>query len=229
MSRPPRVAEGGLIYHALNRGSARLALFDGDGDYAAFERVLTEAVARHEMRRLAYCVMPNHFHLMVWPRADGDLPRFMRWLTMTHAQRWHAFRHSAGTGHLYQGRYKSFPIQDEGHFYTACRYVERNALRAGLVERAEDWSWGSLHRRVAPSRVQAGLVLSPWPLELPGDWASRVNTPLTPIEEDALRRSARRGQPFGEAGWQQSTASRLGLASTLRAQGRPRKKSQNGS
>src|SRR5256885_2321789 len=102
MARTPRAAEGGLIYHALNRANARLTIFEDDGDYEAFERVLAEAVPRHAMRLLAYCVMPNHFHLVLWPRGDGDLSRFMRWLTLTHTQRWHAHRGSAGAGHLYQ-------------------------------------------------------------------------------------------------------------------------------
>src|SRR4249920_3737271 len=128
MARPLRAAEGGLIYHTLNRANARLAILATDNDYAAFERVLTEAVARHDMRLLAYCLMPNHVHLLLWPRDDGDLSRFMRWLTMTHTQRWHAHRHSAGAGHVYQGRFKSFPVQGDGHLVTACRYVERNAL-----------------------------------------------------------------------------------------------------
>jgi REP-associated tyrosine transposase len=128
MSRPLRAAEGGLVYHALNRANARLAIFADAGDFGAFERVLAEAVVRYDMRLLAYCVMPNHFHLVLWPRADGELSGFMRWLTMTHAQRWHAHRHSAGSGHLYQGRFKSFPVQSDGHFLTLCRYVERNAL-----------------------------------------------------------------------------------------------------
>src|SRR4051812_38924656 len=99
MARPPRAAEGGLIYHALNRANARLDIFADDDDYDAFARVLTEAVARHRMRLLAYCLMPNHFHLLLWPLQDGDLSRFMRWLTLTHTQRWHAHRHSAGSGH----------------------------------------------------------------------------------------------------------------------------------
>uniref|UniRef100_UPI00196B28C2 transposase n=1 Tax=Aquisphaera insulae TaxID=2712864 RepID=UPI00196B28C2 len=94
-----------------------------------------QALARYQMRLLAYCLMPNHFHLLVWPREAGDLSDFMRWLTMTHTQRWHAYHRTVGTGHLYQGRYKSFPVQSVEHFLTVCHYVERNALRAGLVER----------------------------------------------------------------------------------------------
>ena len=172
MSRPLRASEGGLVYHALNRSNARLLIFE---DYAAFERTLGEAVTRHDMRLLAYCLMPNHFHLVVWPRLDGELTRFMRWLTMTHTQRWHARRHSAGSGHLYQGRFKSFPVQDDGHLLTVCRYVERNALRAGLVERAQLWRWGSLWRRTA-RKPPEGPALSPWPTERPSDWTKRVNS-----------------------------------------------------
>lgn len=228
MARPPRAAEGGLIYHALNRANARLAIFTDEADYDAFAHVLADAVNRHRTRLLAYCVMPNHFHLVLWPHADGELSHFMRWLTMTHTQRWHAHRHSAGSGHLYQGRFKSFPIQDDDHFLTICRYVERNALRAGLVPRAEDWRWGSLARRVAPA-PSVGPPLSPWPIAPPTDWIARVNAPLSPAEEQALRRAIGRGQPFGAPAWQVDTAARLGLDSTLRPRGRPRKTRIDGS
>lgn len=222
MSRPPRAAEGGLVYHAGNRAVARSAIFEGAGDYEAFLRVLAEAVARQRMRLLAYCVMPDHFHLIVWPREDGDLPAFMRWLTMTHTQRWHASRHSAGSGHVYQGRYKSFPVQDDGHFLALCRYVERDALRAGLADRAEDWPWGSLRRPgAAPGAPRPEM--SPWPIARPRRWVARVNAALTPAEEEAIARSMRRGQPLGDPEWQGSTADRLGLRSTLRPRGRPRR------
>jgi putative transposase len=223
MSRPPRNAEGGLVYHALNRANAGLVMFDDDDDYGPFERVLDEAVTRYEMRLLAYCVLPSHFHLVVCPHADGDLSRFMRWLTMTHTQRWHAKRRSAGSGHLYQGRFKSFPVQDDAHFVTVCRYVEANALRAGLVERAEDWRWGSLWRRSVAQRGSPGPRLSPWPVARPRGWVGRVNGPMSAAEEEAMQRSIRRSQPFGGSDWQARTAERLGLTSTLRPLGRPRK------
>src|SRR6266850_1096513 len=96
------------------------------------------------MRVLAYCVMPNHWHLVLWPRADGDFSHYVGWLTLTHTQRWHAYQHTVGTGHLYQGRFKSFPVQTDEHVLTVCRYVERNPVRAGLVPQAEHWRWGSL-------------------------------------------------------------------------------------
>ena len=146
MGRALRAAVGGYVYHVLNRANARLRIFDSERDYHAFEAILAEAVQRAETRLLTYCLMPNHWHLMVWPRKDGELSRFMGWLTLTHTQRWHAHRKSVGSGHLYQGRFKSFPIEQDEHFYTVARYVERNALRANLVPRAEEWRWGSLHR-----------------------------------------------------------------------------------
>jgi putative transposase len=228
MGRPHRAAEGGLVYHALNRANARLTIFKEGGDYDAFLRVLAEAVARDGMRLLAYCVMPNHFHLMLWPHADGDLSRFMRWLTLTHTQRWHAHRHNAGSGHLYQGRFKSFPVQSDEHFLVACRYVERNALRAGLVDRAESWRWGSLAHHPAVFPAALGPPLSLWPIDRPADWLDRVNAPLTPGEEQAMQRSIRRGQPFGAREWQEGTASRLGLMSTFAPRGRPKER-KNGS
>lgn len=223
MSRPLRAAEGGLIYHALNRAVARSTIFADEADYEAFLRVLAEAAARHAMRLLAYCILPNHFHLVLWPRGDGDLSRFMRWLTMTHTQRWHAHHRSAGTGHLYQGRFKSFPVQGDDHFFTLCRYVERNALRAGLVSRAEDWRWGSLSR-TDPTATPTQPALDDWPIERPADWVERVNAPLSPSEEEAMRRAIQRGQPWGDPSWQASTATRLGLRSTLQPLGRPKKR-----
>jgi putative transposase len=229
MPRPLRAAEGGLVYHCLNRANARLAIFTKDGDFEAFERVLAEAIARYGMRLLAYCILRNHFHLVLWPKGDGDLSGFMRWLTLTHTQRWHAQRHSAGTGHLYQGRFKSFPVQSDAHLSTVCRYVERNALRAGLVERAEQWRWGSLWwTSRKPTRSSSAVPLSPWPIRRPRDWVERVNTALSRAEEDALLRCIQRSQPYGAPEWQTATASRLGLESTLRPRGRPKKEQTAG-
>jgi putative transposase len=228
MPRPKRAAEGGLIYHVLNRANARLTIFETDDDYAAFERVLAEAVARIDPRLLAYCLMPNHFHLLLWPRRDGDLSQFMRWLTLTHTQRWHANHGTAGTGHLYQGRFKSFPVQSDTHFLTVCRYVERNSLRAKLVKRADDWRWSSLWSRRAKDDADRP-VLTPWPIDRPRDWTSRVNRPLSPKEDEAVQRSIQRGQPFGSESWQTAVAARLGLESVFRPRGRPRLNRLNGS
>jgi putative transposase len=166
--------------------------------------------------------MPNHWHLLLWPREDGLLSRFMNWLTLTHTQRWHAHRQNAGSGHLYQGRFKSFVVAEDDHFLTVCRYVERNALRAGLVSRAEQWRWGSLWRRQSGSAEQVRLLGS-WPVPSPAAWVKEVNRPQTEAELEAVRQSVRRGRPFGSEAWVAKTASRLGLETTLRPRGRPRK------
>ena len=227
MGRPKRAALGGVVYHVLNRANAKMTIFEKDADYEAFLRIMQEAVERVDMRVLAYCLMPNHWHLILWPREDGDLSKFTGWLTLTHTQRWHAHRHSTGSGHVYQGRFKSFPVQEDEHFLNVCRYVERNALRARLVRRAENWRWGSLHRWKSGTAEEKRL-LSPWPLQRRGGWLDYVNTPQSEAELAALRRSLKRGCPYGEASWSKKTVGRLGLESTLRPQGRPRNR-ENGS
>ncbi|MFV1968683.1 MAG: transposase [Pirellulaceae bacterium] len=223
MGRAPRDARGGIVYHVLNRANARMTIFEDVGDYDAFENVLQEGVERVAMRFLAYCVLPNHWHLVVWPRKDKDLSRFTGWLTLTHTQRWHAHRHSAGTGHVYQGRFKSFPVQSDEHFLTVCRYVERNALRANLVERAEAWRWGSLWRWKQGSSQQKQL-LSAWPIVRRPDWRRHVNKALTAGELKAIRRCVSRGNPYGDGEWSRKMIKKLGLESTIRPRGRPRKK-----
>ena len=222
MGRPKRAAIGGLIYHVLNRANARMTIFDKDDDYVAFEQVLTEAVERTEVRLLSYCVMPNHWHLVVWPEADGQLSEFIGWLTLTHTQRWHAHRHSAGSGHVYQGRFKSFPVQDDEHFYTVCRYVERNALKAGLVRSAEAWRWSSLYRWLYGSATEKQL-LSTWPLSRQRRWVDHVNEPLTDDEYTALQLSLQRGRPYGDDSWCGLQVQQLGLERTIRPRGRPKK------
>jgi len=210
----------------LNRAVRRACIFDDDGDFAAFQRVLAEAHERTAMRIVSYCLMPNHWHLVLWPRADGDLSEFMRWLTVTHTQRWHAHRHTSGTGPVYQGRFKSFPIQRDSHFLTVCRYVERNALRANLVARAEDWPWGSLHRRTRYHAEDTDWLLPTraWPVQPPRNWKAQVNRGDDPETVEAIRHAVRRGAPYGTPTWRTRTAARLGLESTLRPQGRPRKR-----
>jgi REP-associated tyrosine transposase len=221
MPRRLRFASGGYVYHVLNRAVGRVTLFRKEGDYAAFEKTLRQAPDFQPMRLLAYCLMPNHWHLVLWPRGDGDLSEYVRWLTVTHTQRYHAHYRSAGAGPLYQGRFKSFPIQEGGHLRTVCRYVERNALRAELVRAAQTWRWSSLWQRVQGHTSW----LSDWPEGRPGlaTWLTYVNGVETEAELTALRRSVVRGAPYGEQPWTQRTATKLGLESTLRPRGRPMK------
>jgi putative transposase len=220
MGRPLRMAPGEFVYHVLNRSNGRVPLFNDDGDYAAFERVLAEACERVSMRILAYCVMPNHWHLVLWPRQDGDISRLMGWLTLTHTQRWHAHHHTSGHGHLYQGRFKSFVVEQNEYLLTVCRYVERNALRAGLVARAEHWRWGSAWQRSGGASV---VPLSEMPTERPSDWLQWVNTPQTDAELSAIRQSVTKGQLFGNSWWIDQMVKLWSLGSTVRFRGRPKK------
>jgi putative transposase len=224
MPRHPRRPAAGVVYHVLNRGNLRAALFTRPADYAAFEHILAEALKRFPgVDLFAYCLMPNHWHLLLRARRRGpDVSDFLRWLTVTHTQRWRARTHTAGEGHLYQGRFKSFPVQDDAHFLTACRYVERNPLRAGLADRAQDWPHSSLSRRT-PGTTDDHPALADWPVARPAGWPATVNRPMRPADEAALRESIRRGRPFGTEPWQRQTARRLGLDHTFRPRGRPRK------
>lgn len=220
MPRRLRVAPANYVYHVLNRAVGRNTLFDEEGDYRAFLDVLQQAQERSTMRLLAYVVMPNHWHLLLWPREDGALSDYVRWLSVTHTRRWHAAHRSVGTGPLYQGRFKSFPIEEDDHLWTVWRYIERNPLRAGLTERAELWPWSSLaarRQRTPPEWLTEG------PVPLPAGWVQTVNRPQTEAEEAALRRSVQRGTPFGRPTWQEQTAGALGLQSSLRPRGRPRR------
>ena len=114
------------MFHVLNRAVGRATLFRKDADYTAFEEVLQQGLDWQPMRVLSYSLMPNHWHLILWPRRDGELSEYLRWVTVTHTQRSHAHHHTSGTGPLYQGRFKSFPVESDEHLLTVCRYAERN-------------------------------------------------------------------------------------------------------
>jgi putative transposase len=207
----------------LNRAVARLTLFEKPEDYEAFERVLGEAFQREPLPNFAYCVMPNHWHFVVRPATGTQVSDFFRWLTHTHTMRWHAHYHTQGTGHLYQGRFKTFPIEEDDHLLRVLRYVERNAARASLCRLAEDWKYGSAWRMVHGDRDSRQL-LAKWPIPRPRKWRSLVNEPQTESELIALRRSVNRGTPFGSEQWVTQSAARLHLKHTLRRRGRPAKK-----
>ena len=226
-----------MVYHVLNRANARTQIFDSPADYELFEQVLEQGHERVAMRPVAYCLMPNHWHLVLWPQGDGDLSEFMRWLTVTHTQRWHASHGTAGAGHVYQGRYKSFPVQRtrpsaearrqgmlEGGdaVLSVLRYVERNPLRAKLARRAEAWAYSSLHVR-AGGTLGGDIPLTDPPGGLPAGWANWVNQPQTQKEIDAICRSMERGCPFGRDDWVRRVVGQWGLESTIRPRGRPRK------
>lgn len=208
MPRRPRVGTAGLIFHVVNRGAKKSRLFECDDDYIAFENLVAAALAKNNVAVFAYCLMPNHWHLLTSPRADGELSRFMHWLTTTHARRWQINRGSSGEGAVYQGRFKAIPIADDRHFLWVCRYVERNPLRAKLVERAEEWRWSSLWRRHNSCEPSC---LSAWPTGEPSDWLTHVNTPQTEAELAAFRRAMLAGEPFGRQDWRDAIMKLQGM------------------
>jgi len=167
--------------------------------------------------------MPNHWHFVLRPLKDGQMGKLLRWVTATHSLRYHGRCLTRGERHFYQSRFKSFPVQDDSHFYVLCRYVERNPLRANLVTRAEQWQYGSLYRW-NQSTEPLPRVLSPWPIPRLANWNQRVNDPLSEKELLAIRTCVNRGRPYGDEQWTEAFAEKHGIWFTLRPVGRPRKK-----
>ena len=209
---------GGYCYHALNRGNGRARVFHDADDYHSFVRLLQKACARVPMRLVGYCLMPNHFHLVLWPLGDNDLGHWMQWLLTAQV---HGYRKRyRGSGHVWQGRFKAFPIEQDEHLRIVLRYVERNPLRAGLVARAEEWVWSSLREWLQPPLLP---WLDPGPVARHAEWLDYVAMPHTESELAALRRSVERGSPYGSMAWMERTAVEFGLESTLNPPGRPYK------
>ncbi len=221
MARIERIDVADQVYHVLNRANARVQIFDTKEDYKQFENILEEAVERFGMRLLGYCVMPNHWHLVLYPKNDGDLKLFMSWLTNTHTRRWHVAKETVGQGHLYQGRYKSFLCATDSHFYTLIRYVERNAKTANLVKKAQNWQWSSVWRREYGTSEQK-KPLSDWPISKPKDYLLYLNQALTQKEEELLELSVSKNIPFGKDNWVQSVVKKFKIEQVLRGVGRPK-------
>lgn len=219
MARLPRASQGGIIYHVLNRGNARQRLFFSDLDYILFLSLLALAQQRIPMRIISYCLMPNHWHLLVWPYLDGEISKFMHWLCVTHTQRWHLLNQTIGYGHIYQGRFKSFPVEQNFHLMTVARYIERNALRAKLVTKAQDWKWGSLHQSMSDEVNFNVPKLEPFPIERFNDWAGYVNCEEPSAELAKLRLSNERGRPYGSEVWTKEISLMLGITQSLRNKG----------
>jgi putative transposase len=220
MARPTRQIEADGYYHVLNRGNGKMTLFHKPGDYEAFVRILSEGVNRYRVEILAWCLMSNHWHLLLRPREDEVLSDLMRWIGVTHVRRHHEHHRTRGGGHVYQGRFKSFPIQNDLHFLTVARYVEGNPLRAGLVKRAEQWEWSSLGRNESK---RPAVPIGRWPVERPENWREVVNELLSASDLGQLRTSVERGRPFGSERWITLAVKRLNLLNSIRGVGRPRK------
>ena len=222
MPRLKRIAKGDVVYHVLNRANGRLRIFKKRRDFEAFEEILGEGAERVGMRVCGYCIMSNHWHLVLWPRKDGDLSEFMKWVTVTHSHRWHTSHGTVGIGHVYQGRFKSFPVQSNAYYLTLMQYVESNPVRAGLVDRSGDWAWSSLAVRKGEGKA---IALSDGPVELPRQWAKLVDKAARMGKDgrELIELCVRRSRPLGNEDWSRMIAVRLGLEATLRPRGRPKK------
>ncbi len=222
MPRSLRKSLGGYVYHALNRANGRLRIFKKNGDFEAFERILGEGQERTGMRICGYCIMGNHWHLLLWPREDGDLSDFMGWMTMTHSQRYHAAHGTAGMGHVYQGRFKSFPIQGGKYYLEVLRYIEANPLRAKLVKDAIEWPWSSYAYHIGKLAEDKPFTICKGPRILPANWAGLVHKKFPQKNMDSLQNAIKRGCPMGNPKWTRETAGIFELESTLKPRGRPK-------
>jgi putative transposase len=209
---------GGVIYHVLNRGNGRMKIFREPGDYAAFIDLAIDARQKAGVDVLGFCLMPNHWHLVLRPDGDGDLAAYMSWLTNTHVKRYRS-HYKQTSGHLYQGRYKSFAVEDDDCFLTLLRYVEANPLRAKLVAKAQAWKWSSL----GCDKKIAGKLLASWPVDRPRNWTWLVNQPLSQPQQQQIKTSLERGRPLGSEKWTRKMAEMLGVSYTLNPRGRPKK------
>lgn len=216
----PRIARGlvgGAIYHILNRGNGRQEVFHKEYDYKAFIDLMAKSKKLCPIKIFAYCLMPNHFHMVLMPSKAEDLSRYMHWLMSSHVRRYH--RHYGSSGHIWQGRYKSFIIQEDEHLLMVLKYVEANPIRAGLVKSSKEWLWSSHKDRLNGTYS----LLNKSPLSLPDNWVEYVNGPFLEKDLKNIRKSVNRQSPYGLLPWQIEISRNLGLESTLRPPGRPRK------
>ena len=222
MPRIVRVSVGDTVYHVINRSNGRSCIFENDGQYKHFESLILEAKELTDMRILAYCIMPNHFHFVIYPRNDGDMGEFMRWLTTTHVRQRRTSTGSVGFGHLYQGTYKSFPVEKDKYLVDLIRYVEQNPLRAKMVRRAENWKWSSLYVRLHGSTNQK-KILDKLITELPSNYLKSVNEIYGEEKLSTLRNSVNKCTPYGSEKWVGRMVEKFNLIGTTRNPGRPKK------
>lgn len=222
MPRTARAAVGGVVYHLLNRGNGRMEIFREPEDRQAFIELMIDAKRRADVEIFGFCLMPNHWHLVLRPQRDRDLAAYLSWLSNTHVKRYRA-RYRRSGGHLYQGRYKSFPVQEDSYFLTLLRYVEANPVRAKLATRAQDWLWSSLGCTAQISKP----LLDDWPIDRPGRWTALVNEPIGQSEQDRVKSSLERSRPLGGESWTRRMVDRLGLQSTMNPRGRPKQRPEN--
>jgi putative transposase len=222
MPRHSRVDIGGEVYHIVNRANGREFIFQNEDDYLSVIYTIEETLKNYPLDIFSFCIMSNHWHFAVRSHEDGDVGKFFGSMTQKVTQRWHAYHRTTGSGHLFQGRFRSFLVQTDAYFIQLMKYVETNPLRANMVEKAEDWKWGSLYQRINRQDLASG-ILAKWPVEYTGDYLADINKPLSESFLRQVRHSSTCGTPLGDESWMQQIVKKFGLEYTTRQRGRPLK------
>lgn len=217
MPRRCRGSLPGVVFHVMNRAVRRTILFETDDDYRAFIDLICESLKKFKVGILVYELMPNHWHFVVICESIAVLSEWAHWFEGTHATRWNGAHGLRGSGAVYQGRFKSVPVQTNKSLFRVCRYVERNALRKGLVAVAEAWAWSSLYAHCNNCET---IPLERWPIPRPENWVEIVNTPDNEAELEGLRRMLRKDIPIGSKSWRKAVAPFVGVS--RRKPGRPK-------
>jgi putative transposase len=227
MGRLPRLTADDLVYHALNRGNNRTDIFADDDDHQAFLVAMANTQKRYAFRLLGYCLMTNHFHLLLRPGPGQSISRILQSLTIAHTWRYHRRHHTVG--HVWQGRFKSPVVQGDEHLLTVLRYIEANPLRAGMVSDLSEYRWSSYqsHGLGRPDHLLSPMpeldALGRSPSERRARWRRKVQAAQGQDEIDRIRASLRTGKPLGRPEFVEATAQRLGINLNARPRGRPRK------
>ncbi|MDR3643288.1 MAG: transposase [Candidatus Doudnabacteria bacterium] len=220
MARQPRLDIADQIYHVINRSNARWDIFKTDKDFQGVVNSLIETLELIPIDIFAFILMSNHWHFVIRPKQNDDMGRFFGKFTQKATQRWHTKHSTVGTGHLFQGRFKSFLVEKDSYFLQLVKYVEANALRAKMVKKAEDWPWSSLYLRLKHPEL-AKKVLAPWPIDIPRSYLSLVNQSLPKVQLDNIRTSIEKSRPLGSEAWVARQVGKYDLSYTLRQRGRP--------
>lgn len=221
MPRTARLAVPNLAHHVTHRGNRRGAVFFDDEDRRVYLRWLAEAAERFELELWAYCLMTNHIHLLVLSPTAAALGRALGLLQGRYAQRIN--RQRKWSGHLWANRFFSHPIEG-GSLPVVARYIERNPVRAGMVEQAEDYPWSSARSHCGLAGRGVLSPRSPLPDCIPDwcAWLRRVDEPA----ENRLRECSRASLPLGSERFCAQIEQLLGRKILPRPWGRPRREAQ---
>lgn len=217
----PRIARGladNQIYHIINRGNRREAVFHDNYDYEKFLKLLIESKEKYAVKIYAYCLMPNHFHLVIYTKYADSLSQAMHWISSSYV-RYYNKRYNI-SGHLWQGRYKSFIVQEDSYLLVLLKYVEANPKRARIVKDCIDYKYSSANNRI---KNNENLITDEVPILLPDDWYTYINSDEKITDIESIRNCINRQAPLGDKNWKYMVSKKYNLESTINPRGRPKK------